>query len=186
MINLLLLQIAFLVLVVIGQGTGISLPRQPDADAHVDRLPGGEAAQHDGHFIERLLPLIFEEQLLELGDDRLLSGVGLRDVLLRVRVVAGFLGLFEQGHHLAHLLVAEPAEHGADGAQHLHVLAIDAVALELADDARELFADALGGALNLLLLQLILQQTLGTRRGDLGEDGGGNGKGEQQRGRARE
>jgi hypothetical protein len=160
LVDLLLVQIALLVFAEMLELFRLSLPRQPDTHAHVRRLPRRQSAQHDRHFVERLLPLIFKQELFELSDDRFLSRVGFADPFLRAVIVVRLLGLLQQGDNLRHFLFAEPRQHGADGAQNLHVFARDFVALELADNRRELIAHPLRRPLNLLLLQFALKQTL--------------------------
>ena len=66
----------------------------------------------------------------------------------------------EQLHDAVHFLLAEAAEDGADGLEHGHVVAGEAVALELVDDVAELDGDALRGGLDLLLPQLLLFKPL--------------------------
>jgi hypothetical protein len=63
--------------------------------------------------------------------------------------------LLEEPDDLPHVLFAQPVEHAANGAKNLHVLAGDAIAVELANDGLKLVADFLGGGLDLLLLEFL-------------------------------
>ena len=114
------------------------------------------------------MPLVFEHKLLELDDDGLLAGVGFGGLAVDGIGIGGGAGLLEEGDNLFHVLFCEMPEDAANGAQHLHVFAADAITVEFGDNAFELFADALGGGLDLLLFEFLLEKGVGAggfRRG---------------------
>ena len=142
--------------------------RQADDFLEVIALTAGERGETPGQRGEGLLALIFEEQLAKLNGDELLLG-GSLDTALAGRIEIGRgAGELEQLHDLFHVLVAKPAQHGADGFEHIDVVAAQAVAFVFLDDDPELHGDALGGGLELLLLEFLLEETFGGELLNLG------------------
>ena len=70
--------------------------------------------------------------------------------------------MLEVIEHPGHILFRQLVEHAANGAEDFHVLAGNAVPVEVGDDGLQLVADALGGGLELLLLEeLLLKEAAG-------------------------
>ena len=135
-------------------------------------LTAGELREPGGDFLQNLLALIFEEQRAELDGDALLTGEGVERVASGGVGIDAGAGLLEEADHAGDFLLSQLVEHAADGAEHDHVVAFEAVALVFLDDRAELHADALGGGLDLLLPELLLEQLVATRR-EVGAGGGG-------------
>ena len=109
--------------------------------------------------------MIFENELLELDDDGFLAGEGFGGVFCRSVIVGGGACLLEEPDDLLHVLLSEPVENRADGAEDFDVFALDAVAVELGDDGFELVADAFGGGFKLLLFEFLLENGIGLGAG---------------------
>ena len=150
---------------------------EADGFLEILTLAAGELREAGGNFLQNLLALIFEEERAELDGDALLPGEGVEGVAAAGVGIDAGAGLLEQADDAGDFLLGQLVEHAADGAEHDHIVAFEAVALVFLNDRAELHADALGGGLDLLLPELLLEQLVATRR-EVGADGrGGQGEG---------
>ena len=134
--------------------------REIDGRAQVGCLALGQAIETVGEVVDRFVFLVLVEQIAELADDALLREIGLLGIVQAA--VAGAACLLEQNDDCLHLLIAQFAQHRADGSQRFHIGAIThAVAVEFADDVIDLLADGLGLGAKLLLVGFLGTELIG-------------------------
>ena len=123
----------------------------------VGGLAVAEFAHQACDLVEGELATVLEQDLAELDDDRLLAGVGSDDFGIGGGrgVRRGGACVPEQLHDFRHLFGRELAEHRLDPGEDVHVLAGDAVALELRDQGGQQLAGPLGRLADMLLLGLL-------------------------------
>ena len=96
-------------------------------------MPIGQFLQSNGNFVERLLPLIFQDELLQLRDDHLLAGISIgSDSGRRIRII-GSSCLLQKPNHFLHFFGRELAEHATNRLKDLYIF----VFLGIADEAAE-------------------------------------------------
>jgi len=139
-----------------GAGTIADQPRQFHRRFEIQMLPPGQILQPQRYFVQRLLPLIFQQKLAELHDDVLLPGHGADYRAPGDVLVGSAAGVLKRGDDAPHLLFAEFVEDAAYGLKHLHIRSVEAIALELLDYGIELSGHLLGLVAYVLLAHLSL------------------------------